>query len=304
MLKNKLFILLTLIILIMVFATAATCSMCGVEIADGDGQKEPSDNISGDSASDEDYPKDDNKTQQSSQSKDADNSKNNQGSGNQNDQQQNGGKDNQQKNNQDYNIEITDIVLGDVVDEHVEPAPFVFTDSYYTCYPVINTPLDGTETYDWGVSGGSSDNGGFYMQWNTPSGEGYYTISLNVHMGDAWGFYNEDFYVEPKTDMGPPLEGPQITGIDIIDQDSGDYVDILDVDKEYTIVVRFTDPNDLLNSIQADVNCGTIRIIVENNIAWKSPTFETDCILTVYLVDEFGDTIVQEQFNLQVKDIQ
>lgn len=302
MFKIKLFIVLAFLTLFLLISVSATCSMCGVQVSDAEvqGQSEQNDE---DNNTDQSGPSSNDQNSQSpsqssdSQKKDDKDTKDGKSASDDKDSSQQGDSDGQQNTN----TEITDIIVGDVVDEHVEPADFFFTDSTYTCYPVLTIPPDGTEIYNWGVSGGSCDNGAFYMQWTTPLDEGWYTVTLNLHKGDNWGFFNKDFYIEPKTDMGPPLEGPQIT--DLIVSGAQGSNGIMDINTQYDLIAVYTDPNNLVKFIDFDVDIGTKVNIFNDELRYNSPDFETDVNITVYAKDSKYNVIVQETFTLMVRDI-
>jgi len=310
MFKKRLFIILLSLLAILIFATAATCNMCGVEVTDegsGDQGSLQGDNTATGSSSGNNQGSQGNNngnndnnqgSQESTNNNNAGNGNNNQDPGNSNNGDSQQGNDSK-NDQQDNNIEITGIVVGDVVDEHVEPAPFLYTDSTYTCYPVLAIPPDGTETYNWSVSGGSSDNGAFYMQWNTPSDEAFYTITINIHRGDSWGFYNEDFYIEPETAMGPPLEGPQITGVEVINAENN----TMDLNTEYNIAPIYTDPNNMIRSFHYEVSQGTDIGVWDEKLYYRSPDFETDVNITIIAIDDNLDEMIRETFTIYARDL-
>lgn len=299
MFKKRFFTIILILISLLLFITAATCSMCGVELTDESGQTQNDQSNTEGSANAEDVQGNSQPSGQSSQVNNGNSNGNNQDpdSNNGNSQPNDGNNNGQQANS----IEITGIVVGDVVDEHVEPAPFLFTDSTYTCYPVMTDPAEGTETYSWSVTGGSNDDGAFYMQWNTPSDEGLYTISVTINRGDSWDSYNEEFYIETETAMGSPLEGPQITGIEVMY--GNDTFNNMNLDKDYKIEPLFHDPNLMIAFFSYEVDQGTILGVDNNILRYRSPDYETDVNITVIAKDPSNLELIRETFTVSVRPI-
>ena len=266
--KKKIsFIIISIVITTVLFTTAATCNLCAIQPGDEtqteqkqESTKQQSRQTSGTSQDKEDKSQD--TTKDSSDSKSSDSSSK-------------------------TTIEITDIVVGDVIDEHVEPADFLFTDSTYTCYPVLASPPDGIETYDWSVSGGSSDNGAYYMQWETPPDEGTYTISLDIIKDDgSSGTFSKDVFVEFLFVEVEPPQAPTIIDIEISgDTADGKYL----ANTIYRFNVSTTESFDMIDQYIITVTSGTVLSQLGGIMEWESPNELGDCIITANILDIDGN---------------
>jgi hypothetical protein len=275
--KNKLFVILAMITIILLLATAAICNQCSFQGDAGKGleqstdsadKSKDTDNKSNGSKQDDGKSKDDNK----------------------------GGKD--KSSGADSKIEITDIVVGDVIDEHVEPVDILFTNSTYTCYPVLVDPPDGSETYDWDVSGGTNDNGSFYMQWETPPDEGTYSITLGMRNGaGVSGSKSVDITINPDSALGEPPQGPVIQAVNVLGADPGPSVATFAV---YTIEVIADDPASIVDHYDFDAGCGNLLVKNNNIIEWESPDFEGDCDITAHIVDIDGNFLDSKTITVTV----
>ena len=260
--KKKIFIILSVVIVAMIFTTAQICNQCGVQPTSETQQEQKQESTKQQS----------NQTSGTSQdtagtSKESTDTKSSNSSS--------GGK-----------IEITDIIVGDVIDEHVEPADLLFTDSTYTCYPVMVIPPDGTETYSWSVSGGSNDNGAFYMQWETPSDEGTYTINLDITKDDgSSGAFSKDVFIEFLYAVDEPPLTPTIIDIEISGSDDGNYY----ANTIYTFNVATTEPFDMIDQYIINVTSGTVLSHLGGIMEWESPDVATDCTITADILDIDGN---------------
>ena len=253
--KKASFTIISIIIVALLFTTAATCNLCGIQPG-VEAQQEQ---------------KQENSKQQSKQTSGTS-------------QESSGNQSSDKSVNK--KIEITDIIVGDVIDEHVEPADFLFTDATYTCYPVMAISPDGTETYDWSVSGGSNDNGAFYMQWQTPSDEGTYTVSLDITKDDgSSGSISEDFFVEFLVAVDEPPQTPTIIDIEISGSDDGNYY----ANTIYTFNVATTEPFDMIDQYIINVTSGTVLSHLGGIMEWESPDVATDCTITADILDIDGN---------------
>ncbi len=258
--KSKLFIILVILTIISLFATAALCNMCQfqpVQTTDGENAKD-------DSSKTTESKKADSKTS-SSEKKD----------------------DNQAA--ADKNIKITDIIVGKYTDDHVELESVLFTDSTYTCQPVFADPTDGKEKYDWSVSGGTSDNSTYFMAWDTPLDEGNYTITLNVTKDDgSSGKFTKDVLVEIPP-LGEPPQPPTIVDIRIYvpegEVDDGHYY----TNKVYKVVPMVDGANELIDNYGFSFSAGTVLSSTSGIFEWQSPDVPGSVTINIDIRDSSGN---------------
>ena len=273
--KNKIpFIIISIMIAVILFTTAATCNLCGIQPSGETRSEQKEENTKQDSkqASSESQESDGKSKSSAGQSKDSSDSKS--------------------------NIEITDIIIGDIIDEHVEPVDFLLTDSTYTCYPVLATPPDGTETYKWSVSGGSNDNFTFYMQWNTPPDEGTYTVSLEITKDSgSSGKIAKEFQINLSSAIGEPLPTPTIVDIEVSGSSDGHYY----ANTSYVFNIITEGPTELIDRTVLTVSKGTILSNFGNEWGWESPDTPGECIITANILDEFSNIMDTKSIVLTIE---
>ena len=268
--KSKLFIILVILTIISLLATAALCNMCQFQPV----QTTEDENTKDDSSKTTESKKTDSNTS-SAETPDSN-------------------KKDDSKQAADKDIDITDIVIGIVTDEHVEPESVIYTDSTYTCYPVFATPVDGKEKYDWSVSGGSNDNSAFYMQWNTPLDEGTYSITINVTRDDgSTGKFTRDVLVELPP-LGEPPKPPTIVDIRIYvpegEVDDGHYY----TNKVYKVVPMVDGANELIDNYGYSFSAGTVLSSGSGIFEWQSPDVPGDVTINIDIRDSSGNIIDEE----------
>ena len=253
------------------FSTAALCNICGLSLV-SDSETAEALKGSKDKTDEKASSKDTEKSQDASSSKDS--------------QQQS---DEKKAKSESGTIKIKDIIVGDLINDQVIAVADIIADSWYTCQPVLEAATDGTEKYNWSVSGGSCDNNTFFMEWNTPVSEGAYAIKLDITKNDG-SFGSKIKEVQVNLLPHPPMP-PFIDGIRLYDVPGVDHGGRFFTDSMYQVVPLTGGTTELIDRIEFSASEGLTMTLGDGTMIWHSPVDPQTCTITVIIYDAFGSEL-------------
>ncbi len=198
------------------------------------------------------------------------------------------------QNQQNSGIKIKEIVIGHLLNGKIQSVDFLLTDSYYTCAPVLDIPIDGSEKFKWHVMGGSSENADqYHMKWKTPGQGGTFSVWLEITKAngssDKAGTHvkinSHDAIVEPPSMYPPTIYDIRLYNTSGID-DGVYYTDSI-----YEIVPMIDGSDEMIEYIDFTVSSGWQWNEDYPVMKWNTPLGPEQCTITVFLYDVYGDII-------------
>lgn len=236
--KNKLYIVLVILTITFLFATAAVCTQCGVLGDEGEEAGDTDDNRKSADADDSGKPEeaaDSGKPEEAADSGKEEESKDTNGDENDSDKKDEPKPEDKKSDDENEPPAIAGIYL-----DSLDPVDyFFFTSETYTVRADAADPEGSNLTYKWSGDGTIASGDLNPMTWTAPDSEGVYKITVEVtDEKGSTATMTADVYVNPNTAVGEPPKGAVILDIEIKGSNDGKYYR----DTEYMVIVTVDDP--------------------------------------------------------------
>ena len=279
--KNKLYIVLVILTITFLFATAAVCTQCGVLGDEGEEAGDTDDNRKSADADD---------SGKEGESKDTNGDKNDS-------DKKDEPKPEDKKSDENKPPAIAGIYL-----DSLDPVDyFFFTSETYTVRADAADPEGSNLTYKWSGDGTIASGDLNPMTWTAPDSEGVYKITVEVTDEEgSTADRTADVTVEVDSAIGEPLKWPEILDVEISGSNDGLYYQ----HTVYTIQVIDDDPNGLIDKYEFDCNLGNLGQVSANTVEWESPGDAVDCYITAYILDSDGSILDEKTIKIKVEPAQ
>ncbi len=279
--KNKLYIVLVILTITFLFATAAVCTQCGVLGDEGEEAGDTDDNRKSADADD---------SGKEGESKDTNGDKNDS-------DKKDEPKPEDKKSDENKPPAIAGIYL-----DSLDPVDyFFFTSETYTVRADAADPEGSNLTYKWSGDGTIASGDLNPMTWTAPDSEGVYKITVEVTDEEgSTADRTADVTVEVDSAIGEPLKWPEILDVEISGSDDGLYYQ----HKVYTIQVIDDDPNGLIDKYEFDCNLGNLGQVSDNTVEWESPGDAVGCYITAYILDSDGSILDDKTIKIKIEPAQ
>ena len=280
--KNKLYIVLVILTITFLFATAAVCTQCGV-LGD-EGEKSGDADDSKKSADADDSGKEGESKDTNGDKKDSDK------------------KDEPKPEDKKSDDENKKPIIAGIYIDGLDPAQNYFlTNKTYTVKAEAEDPEGSSLTFKWsgdGIIVGEDINP---TTWTAPDSEGCYEITVEVTDDKgSTATLTEDVTVEVDSAIGEPLKWPEILDVEISGSDDGLYYQ----HTVYTIQVIDDDPNGLIDKYEFDCNLGNLGQVSAYTVEWESPGDAVDCYITATILDSEGTILDEKTIKIKVEPAQ
>ena len=265
--KNKLYIVLVILTIIFLFATAAVCTQCGVL---GDEGEKSAD------ADDSEKPEEADDSGKKEESKDTD--------GDENDSDK---KDEPKPEDKKSDDENEPPVIAGIYLDGLDPAVCDFSaNGVHTVRADATDPEGGNLTFKWSGDGTIAGEDTNPMSWTAPDVDGRYEITVEVtdDKGSTAAMAADIYVISyPELVEAEPPERAVILGIEIKGSNDGKYYKNTD----YTIQANVDDP---LNKIKwynyHEMSIGFADATQTNQCQFRTPDTSGDLDILVVIVDE------------------
>jgi len=228
---NKLYIVLVILTITFLFATAAVCTQCGVLGDEGEEAGDTDDNGKSADADDSGKPEEADDSGKEEESKDTNEDKNDDDK-----------KDEPKSDDKKSDDENKPPVIAGIYLDDLDPAVYDFSaNGVYTVRADATDPEGGNLTFKWSGDGTIAGEDINPMSWTVPDSEGVYKITVEVTDDKgSTAAMTADIYVIPELVEAEPPKGPEILDIEILGSDEGKYYP----NTNYKIKITVEDPLD------------------------------------------------------------
>jgi len=280
--KNKLYIVLVILTITFLFATAAVCTQCGVLGDEGEEAGDTDDNGKSADADDSGKPEEADDSGKEEESKDTNEDKNDDDK-----------KDEPKSDDKKSDDENKPPVIAGIYLDDLDPAVYDFSaNGVYTVRADATDPEGGNLTFKWSGDGTIVGEDINPMTWTAPDSEGVYKITVEVTDEEgSTADRTADVYVNSA--LGEPPKGQVILDIEIQGSDDSKYYK----DDVYIIQVNVNDPDNEIVWYQYDIDV----ICLAKRVATDWYSFRTpdtagdiDIVIEVDVLDK-DDNIIDEK---------
>jgi hypothetical protein len=287
-LKKKLYLVLSVLIIVFILSSAAICNLGDNLKGDISEDKIASSSQDNDAGSKSE--KDSTNKSSSSQSDDSASNNSSSDSSSSSSSSNNGSDSKDSKGN---NPPVINFIKFDS-DEF-------FPNQQYTITSDVSDPDNDTVYYNWHADGGKFNDSELpSVIWTAPNTNGIYIIDLDV--SDGWG--GSDFISETVSVGGVAKNAQPIIQEIAVYPDGSKYTD-----NTYEIWCLVTDPNSSTTNFDFSITGGVLHDQNANIIKWDTPAAPGTYTVTVTVTDKEGNNvtssrdIIVEQYRVEITDI-